>query len=190
MADTRARLRPVACRMGVYRCTICGKRHVSSDDFGDCKACNEWVCSDYDEGCAVGCAGCDMLVCSGCAELRVARKWACCGAGGDRRSYHPDCVPDEETEEEHGCHECDKCGETMCPAVEACLNCAVNAEEGAARELEAQQAPLRAQDVRTARDALAEARSESLRALLRGWLDTHAGAAGAAGAAAAKKRKG
>jgi hypothetical protein len=39
--------------------------------------------------------------------------------------------------------------------------------------------------VRVARDALAAATSDSLRALLQGWLEQHAGAAGAAG----KKRK-
>jgi len=87
------------------------------------------------------------------------------------------CVPDKE-EEEHGCAPCEACVKPPCPAADACLSCAAAAEQ-------AKQAPLCAADVRVARDALAAATSDSLRALLQGWLEQHAGAAGAAG----KKRK-
>jgi hypothetical protein len=85
----------------------------------------------------------------------------------------------EEEQEEHGCVACDACAKRTCPAASGCLSCAANAEQ-------AVQAPLRAADVRVARDALAAAKSDSLRTLLQGWLDQHADAAGSAGT---KKRK-
>lgn len=115
----------------------------------------------------------------------TSRKWACCGLGGEAEKYHPDCVPEAEKEEEHGCVKCGACGKITCPNASECLSCT----RAAVRAAEVGQAPLVALDVCTARDALAAARSESLQALLKGWLNTHAGAAGAAGAAK-KKRKG
>lgn len=59
------------------------------------------------------------------------------------------------------------------------LSCDAAAEEE-------DQAPLRVADVRVVLDALAAAKSDSLRAVLQGWLEKHVGAAGAA---VGKKRK-
>ena len=160
--------------MGRETCTTCGARE-HGDDIGECSVCRSWVCSSCWTDCEAD--GCGLpTCCPGCAVAVAAREWACCGRSSAARTYHPHCVPDEE--EEHGCEACEACGKTTCPAADACLSCAAAAEQ-------AEQAPLRAADVRVARDALAAAKSDSLRALLQGWLDQQAGAAGAGG----KKRK-
>ena len=158
---------------------------LCDDEIGPCDICNDWVCFD----CGVNCTRCVALLCERCAEEHAPRLWACCGSGGgEPEPYHPDCVHEEETEEEHGCVACGVCGATTCPAAKECLSCAAIAAQAA----EAAQVPLRALDVRVAREALAAAKSESLRNLLQDWLDTHADAATAAGGAsrgADKKRK-
>jgi hypothetical protein len=180
--------------MGAYTCAFCGAStagELCDGQIGRCGACRDWVCSVCFEMCS-----CDEPVCETCAVQHAPREWACCEeGGGEPKAYHLDCVPEDETEEQHGCVLCGACGQTTCPAAYECLSCAVIAEEAAAAAEEAVQAPLRALDVRTARAALAAARSDSLRNLLQLWLDEHADAAdaadaaGAATGAAAKKRK-
>ena len=167
--------------MGRYTCATCGARE-DSDDIGECSVCGKWVCSACWTDCeAVGCGL--PTCCPSCAVAVLARQWSCCGQSSEARTFHPNCVPDAEDEqEEHGCVACDACGDLTCPAAPACLSCVAAAEVAA-------QAPLRAADVRVARDALAAAKSDSLRTLLQGWLDKHADAEDAAGSAGAKKRK-
>lgn len=167
--------------MGRCTCATCGARE-DSDDIGECSVCGKWVCS----ACWTDCVEDDCVLptcCPSCAVAVPACKWACCGHSSEARTFHPHCVPDaEEEQEEHGCVAFDACGKLTCPAASGCLSCTAIAEQ-------AVQAPLRAADARVARDALAAAKSDSLRTLLQGWLDQHADAADAAGSAGTKKRK-
>ena len=157
-------------------CATCGTHEDDCDDHFHCDNCNDIACSSCWTYCDA--ADCREQACSGCVVEVAARRWECCGLSFEARSYHPHCCAESE-EDQHGCVTCDVCGCLTCPAAPGCRTCAAAAEE----------APLVEADVRVARDALAAAKSASLRTLLQGWLDEHAGAEDAAGSACAKKRK-